>query len=65
MRAYLLVCGLLFGTVALLHVLRLIYGWQVQIGAQVLPMWISVVGLVLAGALCAWAFALAREVKDP
>jgi hypothetical protein len=65
MRAYLIVTGILFGVVALAHLLRLISGWPVQIGAQAVPMWISVIGLVVAGALCAWAVALAREVKDP
>jgi len=65
MRTYLIISGLLFGAVALAHLLRLVYGWQVQLGTGAVPMWISVVGLVVAGALCIWAFALAREVKDP
>ena len=65
MRSYLLVSGILFGAVALAHLLRLIYAWPVQLGAETVPMWISVIGLVVAGALCAWAFALVREVKDP
>lgn len=65
MRTYLVVSGALFGIVALAHLLRLIYGWAVQFRAEIVPMWISVIGLVVAGALCVWAFALAREVKDP
>jgi hypothetical protein len=63
MRTYLVVSGLLFGAVALLHLLRLIYGWPVQIGAEVVPMWISAIGLAVTGALCIWAFALARGVR--
>jgi len=63
MRTYLVVSRVLFGAVALLHLLRLIYGWPVQIGAEVVPMWISVIGLVVAGGLCIWAFALARGAR--
>jgi len=29
----------------------LIYGWPVQLGAEVVPMWISAIGLAVAGAL--------------
>jgi hypothetical protein len=65
MRAYLIVTGVVFAAVALAHLLRLIYSWPVQLATAAVPMWISVIGLVAAGALCAWAFALAREVKDP
>jgi len=63
MRTYLVVSGVLFGAVALAHLLRLIYGWPVQLGAEVVPMWISAIGLAVAGALCIWGFALARGAK--
>jgi hypothetical protein len=65
MRGYLVVSGVLFGAVALLHLLRLIYGWPAAVGTMSMPLWVSAVGLVVAGGLCLWAFALAREVKDP
>lgn len=60
MRAYLVVTAILFGAVALAHLLRLVYGWPVQLGAEVVPMWISVIGLLVAGGLCIWALALVR-----
>ena len=63
MRAYLVVSGVLLGAVALAHLLRLIYGWTVQIGAEVVPLWISVIGGVVAGGLCVWALVLARGVR--
>ena len=61
MRAYLLISGLLFGAVSLLHILRLAYGWPGQIGGWSVPLELSWIGLVVAGALCAWAFALIRR----
>jgi hypothetical protein len=60
MRSYLLISGVLFAAMALLHLLRLVYGWPAQIGTWVVPLWISGLGLVVAGGLCIWAFALAR-----
>jgi len=65
MRTYLVVSGLLFGAVALLHLLRLIYGWPAAVGTMSMPLWVSALGLVVAGGLCLWAFALTRGVKDP
>jgi hypothetical protein len=65
MRPYLIVTGIVFGAVALAHLLRLIYGWSVQIGAEVVPMWISAIALLVAGVLCVWAFAIARGARGP
>lgn len=61
MRTYLLISGVLFGIVALAHVLRLASGWQVQIGPLSVPLWISVIGAIVPGTLSAWAFNLARR----
>ena len=61
MRAYLLITGLVFGAVTLLHILRLAYAWPAQIGGWTVPLELSWIGAVVAGALCAWAFALARR----
>ena len=41
----------LFSLAAVLHVLRLIFGWEVVINGLVMPMWVSVVGLIVAGGL--------------
>jgi len=59
MRAYLLVSGLLFGVVAVVHILRLAYGWPVQIAGFMVPLDVSWAGIVVPGALCVWAFILA------
>jgi hypothetical protein len=63
MRAYLVVSGVLFAAVTLLHLLRLVYGWAAQIGMWTVPLWVSWLGIVVAGALCVWAFALARGAR--
>jgi hypothetical protein len=60
MRTYLLVSGLIFGVVALAHVARVAYGAAVQVGSWSVPLELSWGGMVVAGALCVWAFTLSR-----
>ncbi len=40
-----------FSLVALLHVLRLAFGWEVTIQGSIFPMWVSVWGAVITGGL--------------
>lgn len=42
------VSGVLFGLMALLHLLRLILGWEANIAGWNVPVWLSVVFLVVA-----------------
>ena len=60
---YLVVSGTVFCLVALLHLARLFFGWQVQVGTWVVPLWQSWCGLIVAGALSGWAFRLAARKK--
>jgi hypothetical protein len=59
MRAYLRISGVIFGIVALVHVARLAYGWPAEVAGWAVPLWVSWAGMVVAGALCIWAFRLA------
>ncbi len=62
MRYYLGVSGTLFGLIALGHLLRLLYRVPAELGQWVVPLWVSVVGLLLPAALALWALRLARRV---
>lgn len=42
-----------FALVALAHLLRLIFGWEVTFNGAALPTWLSAAGLVVAGGLAA------------
>jgi ABC-type uncharacterized transport system permease subunit len=56
MRTYVLLTGLLFGAIAVLHIERIIYEWPAPIhqpGFLLLTL--------LAAALCAWAGSLLRR----
>jgi hypothetical protein len=56
------IAAVLLFVVAVVHVLRLVYGWQITVAGDVVPMWVSVVGLVVAGAL---SVLLWRESRRP
>ena len=40
-----------FALVALLHVFRLAFGWEATIQGSVIPLWVSGLGVVIAGGL--------------
>jgi hypothetical protein len=55
-HAFLLISGIIFGLVALMHAVRLALRLQVRINQRDIPMWLSVGGLIVAAGLCFWAF---------
>jgi len=56
-----MVAGVIFAAVALLHALRILMGWPVVIGGWTVPMWVSGIGLVVAGGLGYFALSLVRR----
>ena len=50
-----------FVIVAVLHVVRLVFGWEVVINGAKIPMWVSPLGMVIAGVL---AFGVLRECQQ-
>ncbi|MBI4401653.1 MAG: hypothetical protein HY581_08475 [Nitrospirae bacterium] len=51
----------IFTIVAVVHLLRILMGWEVMIQGAVVPMWASYLGLIIAGGL---AFLLWRESRQ-
>jgi hypothetical protein len=50
------VTAALFLVVAIMHLLRIILGWQVEIGGLSIPFWVSWMGVLVAGALAYFGF---------
>jgi hypothetical protein len=46
--------------VEIFHLLRVIFGWQVEIGGLSIPVWVSWLALPVAGALAYFGFTLNR-----
>ena len=58
---YLLVTSSIFALIAILHTLRLFYGWKVTMEEWTVPVWVSWVGLLLAGYLACQGFLLKKR----
>jgi tetrahydromethanopterin S-methyltransferase subunit E len=50
--------GIIFGLVCLAHLWRLVAHTNVMIGHHHVPMWPSVLGLIVAGVMSIWMFRL-------
>ncbi len=58
MRAYLRVSGLLFGLVAVGHLVRVVRRWPLLVGGYPVPALASLVALIGAGLMAVWAWRL-------
>ena len=52
----LIVSGVIFAVIALVHILRLFYHWSVVIAGVIIPESVSVIAIILAGILAVWMF---------
>ncbi len=60
LQAYygLVVCGIAYSILALVHLLRIVYGLEVRVGEWRVQMWISYVALIVSALLAFWVFRL-------
>ncbi len=52
-KPFTLLAVLVFAIVAIVHLLRLVFGWEVTINGAAVPLWASVPGIVVAAGLAA------------
>jgi hypothetical protein len=50
-QSFSLLAGIIFTIIALLHLLRIIYGWDPVVEGWTVPQWISWVALIVSGYL--------------
>lgn len=60
-KPFTMLAVLVFAIVALVHLLRLVFGWEVTINGAVMPVWLSVLGLVIAGGLAVMLWRESRK----
>ncbi|TAL28346.1 MAG: hypothetical protein EPN94_00430 [Nitrospirae bacterium] len=58
MKPFTKIAIVVFSLVAVLHLLRLIFGWEVIVVGFTVPVWFSAIGFIIAAGL---AFLLWRE----
>ncbi len=42
---------ILFSLVAFAHLLRVVFGWEVTVAGETIPLWVSVIGVLVPAAL--------------
>ena len=60
-KTFSVAAGVIFTLVALIHLLRIYMDWPVVIGNWEVPMWLSWVGLIVAGGLSYFGLRLATR----
>jgi hypothetical protein len=60
-RTFSITAGVIFALMALIHVARIYFGWPIVVAGQSIPMWVSWVGLVVAGGLAYFGLRAARR----
>jgi hypothetical protein len=63
MRQYALVSGTLFSLLAVMQLVRLLLRWPVQVAGVAVPLWPSVLAVVITGGLAIWAFRVASHAR--
>ena len=62
MKPFTTIAVALFGLIAVAHLVRLFTAWEITFNGVVVPVWISVPGLIVAGGL---ALMVWRESRAP
>ena len=63
-RAYVLATAVIFSLIVLLHLARIVFGSSAVIDGWSVPMWLSWVGIIVAGALAYFGFSLPDSLHE-
>ena len=61
-KAYLIVSTIIFALVAVAHLVRFVLGWSAQIGTWDIPLWLSMLAILVSASFAMWGLSLARRV---
>jgi hypothetical protein len=61
-KAYLVVSTLIFTVVAVVHLIRFVLGWTVQLGAWNVPPGMSILAVLVSSGVALWGLTLMRRV---
>ena len=60
-RPFTLIAAIIFGIMALVHLYRLVTHFQIVLGSHLIPEWVSIIAMLIAGLL---AVMLYRESRS-
>jgi len=61
MKPFSTIAVVVFASVSLVHLLRIFQGWEVIVYGITIPLWVSIVGAIIAGGL---AILIWREARS-
>jgi hypothetical protein len=61
-KAYLIVSTVIFAVVAVVHLLRFALGWSAQIGTWSIPLWVSLLAVLVSVSIAMWGLTLVRRI---
>jgi hypothetical protein len=60
-RLFQIIAAGIFGLISIMHIVRIVFGWEVHVGPTEIPFSISWAGLIGTAALSVWGFASAAK----
>ena len=60
-KSYFFVTAIVFSVVGLVHLLRIILGWEAAIGGWSVPIWLSWLALIVSAVLAYFGFTHAKS----
>ena len=60
-KAYLIVSTFIFAVVAVVHLIRLTLGWSVLLGTWSVPLWVSMLAVLISASVAIWGLTLVRR----
>ena len=61
-KAYLIVSTFIFALVAIVHLIRFVLGWSVMLGTESVPLWASLLAVVVSAGIAIWGLTLVRRI---
>ncbi|HEU0085455.1 MAG TPA: hypothetical protein VFQ59_00655 [Candidatus Paceibacterota bacterium] len=61
-KTYYYTVSVIFSIIALLHLLRALYGWETEVAGVIIPIWFSWVAVALAGYLAFRGFVSIKKL---
>ncbi|MGH8373285.1 MAG: hypothetical protein ACRETO_11225 [Gammaproteobacteria bacterium] len=61
MKPFTTLTAVIFALMSFVHILRLIFGWEITVSGLTIPMWVSIVAIPMAAGLSVMLFREARK----
>jgi len=61
-RDFVIVSTVIFALVAVMHLIRLALGWPVVLGMTSVPLWASLLVVLISASLAIWGLTLVRRI---